>query len=331
MAAILIGGKQTMGEITESKDKETGWSVFTIKQGDTTAKLVPSAGCNVFSINQGGTEFLHAPPNLKDLPGFAYGNPVLYPMPNRVKNAVMQYGGKEYRFPANNGPNFLHGLVHSLEWKPVAQGSDANSSYVVCEISFAPGTEAFKLFPFEHVVRLKTEVKPGAVRFTYTVDNSKGKEAVPFGFCFHPYFLYLGKRSETFLHVPAASHMEAVDLLPTGKLNSLDGSPMDARKGVCLEGFVIDDVYAGMRPEAPAVIEYRDKKKKVALAASEDFTHLVVYTPEGRPFFCVENQTCSTDAHNLFTQGKNDVAHLLICETGKSMTGWAEFQFSELK
>lgn len=331
MAAAAIGEHGARGEVSVNKDASTGWDVFTITQGNTTAKLVPSAGCNVYSIAVNGVEFFHAPQNLKDLPGFAYGNPVLYPTPNRVKNAVMHYGGKEYRFPANNGPNFLHGLVHSVEWRPIAQGSDSNVSFVECQFDFAPGSQAYELFPFPHSVRLKVEVKPGAVRFAYTVDNTKGKEGVPFGMCYHPYFLYLGERKNTFLKAPAGSHMEAVDLLPTGRLESLDGSKYDARKPVSLEGFVVDDVYAGMKSNAPAEVEFRDAMKKIALLASDDFTHLVVYTPEGRPFFCVENQTCSTDAHNLHVQGKGDVAHLQICEPGKTSSGWAEFQFSELK
>jgi aldose 1-epimerase len=29
----------------------------------------------------------------------------------------------------------------------------------------------------------------------------------------------------------------------------------------------------------------------------------VLYTPRGERYFCLENQTCSTDAHNLFDRG----------------------------
>jgi galactose mutarotase-like enzyme len=40
-----------------------------------------------------------------------------------------------------------------------------------------------------------------------------------------------------------------------------------------------------------------------ALEATEDFSHLVLSTPRGERFFCFENQTCSTDAHDLFARG----------------------------
>ena len=49
---------------------------------------------------------------------------------------------------------------------------------------------------------------------------------------------------------------------------------------------------------------------------------MVVYTPPGRPFFCMENQTCSTDAHNLYSKGLEKEAHLLIAGQGKKVSGW---------
>jgi aldose 1-epimerase len=116
--------------------------------------------------------------------------------------------------------------------------------------------------------------------------------------------------------------MEAEDLLPTGKLKALDGSPYDLRVPVSLANLRLDDVYWGMLPEHAPGYEARDKGLKVTLGASKEFTHMVVYTPPGKPFFCMENQTCSTDAHNLHARGLQKEAHLLIVDPGKSLSGW---------
>ena len=62
----------------------------------------------------------------------------------------------------------------------------------------------------------------------------------------------------------------------------------------------------------------------LVLESDEAFTHLVVYTPN-QPFFCVENQTCSTDAHNLASAGKKREAHLQICPPGQVRKGWVRF------
>src|SRR4029077_12638397 len=94
-----------------------GWSVYDLVKGQTSVKIEPSAGANVFSITYQGTELLKSPKSLKELPGFAFGVPVLYPMPNRVRDGVFTIGGRQFKFTPNNEGNFLHGLVHSANWE----------------------------------------------------------------------------------------------------------------------------------------------------------------------------------------------------------------------
>jgi aldose 1-epimerase len=322
--AKIAGG----GEVTRETDPGTNWDIFVLKQGENEVRLAPDAGCNAYSWKYQGTELFRVPEKLADLPGYAYGNPVIYPMPNRVRDAVLTFQGQTLKYPANNGANFLHGLVHSVPWQVIEGDADTESASLTCQYDFAPGTQALELFPFPHKIRLSVRVAADTVRWTYTVDNGEGQGPVPFGMCLHPYFIYQGSRANSFLTVPATNLMESVNLLPTGKLLPLDGTKFDARKPISLEGFVIDDVYFGMTPEKPAEIDFRDKKIKVALRAAKEFNHMVVYTPE-QPFLCVENQSCSTDAHNLYNQDRNDAAHLIVLEPGETHTGWIEYQVSK--
>jgi len=74
-----------------------------------------------------------------------------------------------------------------------------------------------------------------------------------------------------------------------------------------------------MSADKPAVIYYDILGVKLTLTASAFFTHAVVYTPPSRPFFCVENQSCSTDAHNLHAQGLLKEAHLAVLKPGESL------------
>ena len=313
----------------ESRDADTGWRILSVKQGDTSIKLAPSAGANVFSISYKGTELLKSPKSLKELPGFNFGVPVLYPMPNRVRNGVFTFDGREYKFTANNNGNFLHGLVHSAAWE--RDGNEIinghNSVKNPLKLRFEPGSDLDKLFPFAHTLRLDVEALDNGVRWTYTVDNSKGDKPVPFGFAIHPWILYQGPREKTFITIPATHLMESEKLLPTGKLLSLDGSSFDARKPKSLEGFLSDDVYFGMKSSEPTVIDFRQPRLKITLKASDDFTHLVLYTPKDQPWFCVENQTCSTDAHNLFARGLKKESHLQVVEPGKTASGHVEMRF----
>jgi aldose 1-epimerase len=162
------------------------------------------------------------------------------------------------------------------------------------------------------------------VRVRFTVDN-RDTQKLPFGFALHPYFRIPGDRDKTTLRVPARKKMEATpDLLPTGQLLSLDGAPFDLREGRPLSDLALDDVFWGMTPDRVPGYAASDAGIRVDLPASDAFTHMVVYTPKGQPFFCMENQTCSTDAHNLHARGLVAESHLLVVEPGASLTGWVD-------
>ncbi len=314
------------GEVSVQTDSATGWQIYTLRQNKMVVQVVPEAGCNVFSIQLDGVQYLKVPDKLSQLPGVGYGNPILYPTPNRVAAAQFTFGGKTYNFPPNNGANFIHGLVHSAAWKVAETQSGRDGSSIHCELAFEPGTKHYELFPFAHVLRLQIGVTDSAVGWIYDVDNLRGDTGIPFGIGFHPYFVYQGRRSQTYLEIPASHVMEAVELLPTGKLLELRGTKYDLQKPTSLEGLLLDDVYFGMTQQRPAVIDFRDAKRQITLAASYHFSHMVVYTPE-QPFFCVENQTCSTDAHNLHARGMSDVANLRVCQPGTVAHGWVEYRF----
>lgn len=316
---------KTERDVTSELDKATGWRIFTLRHENTVVRVAPQAGCNVFSIQVDGVEYFHVPDDLQRLRGVSYGNPILYPMPNRVRGAKFEYDGETYKFKPNGRGNFIHGLVHSVPWEVQGSSCDGDAAEIICELEFAPGSEHFELFPFPHTLRLRITVREASVRWTYEVENTD-ERPLPFGIAFHPYFVYQGQRAQAYLQVPATRLMESVQQLPTGKLLELEGNRFDARQPVSLADFVIDDVYLGMTTDGPANIDFRDARRRVTLSASDDFTHLVVYTPR-QPFLCVENQTCSTDAHNLAAQGKNDIAHLQVCPPGKTLSGWIEYRF----
>ena len=90
----------------------------------------------------------------------------------------------------------------------------------------------------------------------------------------------------------------------------------------------LDHAYTGLHKNASAVIEYRKQALRLRISASEDFTHMVIYTlssEAGGSFFCLENQTCSTDAINLSHRGLGKIAHLLELGSGESSSGFIRY------
>jgi aldose 1-epimerase len=70
-----------------------------------------------------------------------------------------------------------------------------------------------------------------------------------------------------------------------------------------------------------AQVIYSDLGLRVQLLTTDDFSHLVLYSPRGAGFFCLENQTCSTDAHNLYDRGFKTESGLKLVPVGKVHTG----------
>jgi aldose 1-epimerase len=327
-ASLLLASCAFAGQIDQIVDPDTGYTVVTMTVGSTAVKVVPDAGCNVFSIKYQDQEILLQPDTLKQLRGFRFGAPLLYPTPNRVRDSQFSFGDTKVQFEPNEGKNFLHGLVHSAPFtlKRIPTNDDSKLA-IRCELDFAPGTPWYEKFPYQHKLIVDVAVTDIAVRWTYTIQVPPGGKPVPYGFGLHPWFVYKGSRANTWLTIPAANVMDSKDLLPTGALLDLQGHKLDFRKPTPIGTIEADDVYYGMRPELPTVIDYRDPGFMIGLFATAQFTHMVLYTPLEQPYFCVENQTCSTDAHNLYSKGFKRESNLLIAETDQPNQGWIEFRF----
>lgn len=318
-------------------DDKTGWNIAVLQYADPAnsartleARIAVEAGSNLYSLKVGGTEILVQPAEWGVTPSMRYGFPVLFPTPNRVRDGKFTFDGHTYTFPPNERTHFIHGLVHMLPWQAGTPSVDGKSASVGTLLDWGPQQKNFSLFPIKHQLHLRFTLDSHGVKLTFTVENRDDKR-LPFGFAFHPWFQILGSRAETYLHVPAQKHMEAEGLLPTGKLEDLEGSPYDLRTPVSLEQLKLDDVFWGLVPEQAPGYEARDKGLKVSLGGSKEFTHMVVYTPAGRSFFCMENQTCSTDAHNLHAKGMERESHLLIADKGKSVSGWVYVKVEKTK
>ncbi|QDU59483.1 Aldose 1-epimerase [Planctomycetes bacterium Pan216] len=332
----LFATPVSAGQINDWVNPDTGWVVYLCTQGDTSIALAPAAGCNVYSIKYQGVEMLRQPESLTELKkGPEYGTPILYPTPGKVRDAKFFYKGENYSFTPNEGPHFAHGVVFNAPFEVVNTSSDDESTTVTCALNFTPETPWGKSFPFAHKLIVEVSVTAKGVRWTYTVDNSNGQKSVPYGFGLHPWFVYHGSRANSYLTVPAANLMEADELLPSGRLLTLGGKYVDGEiefgskqpvgKPVSLGNFVADNLYYGLRPEQPIVVNFRDASKEIGLFGSTNFNHAFVYTPM-KPYFSIVNSTSASDAHNLHAKGQEKTANLLVTEGGGKDTGWVELR-----
>ncbi len=281
---------------------------------ETVVRFVPSMGCNVIGFEVDGREYLVA----CEPDGRILGTPILYPTPNRVRNATFTFDDRVFRFAPNDGQHFIHGLVRNVPWELDAPVATESGIAITAHISMAPGSDAWGVFPIRNTLSLRLDVTPGRLQMTFSISNDDAHRQLPFGLAIHPYFQILGERGDVTLHIPAQRWMEAEALLPTGRLLHPSACPAAPTQPITLDKLDLDDVFWGMRASQPATITYAAVGKRVTLEADDWFTHAVVYTPPDKPYFCVENQSCSTDAHNLAAKGFERAAHLTVLAPGQS-------------
>ena len=314
------------------KDSQSGHTVVAlVRQGgrrSLEARIAPTAGANLFGLSYGETELILGPDSMEKFDGSRFGTPVLYPTPCRIPGGKFTFLGRKFDFGINRDDTHIHGLVRNQPWQYEPPQVDGNGVSFRTWIEFAPGSPLYKKFGYDHTLSLVYNLDERGLRIACEVRN-RDSEALPYGFGFHPYFNYPGAREEVFLKVPATGRMLMENLIPTGGIAELAGK-YDLRQSTRVADVVLDDVFTGMVPEQPAVIEWWASGVRLTLEASSEFTHLIVYDQPENAFFCVENLTCSPDAHNLYAKGYEKESGLKIVPPGGKSGGWVRYVVDEI-
>jgi aldose 1-epimerase len=290
--------------------------------------IAPLFGSNLCRFTVGGHNVIDFKPKVLLEKGYT-GMPVLYPTPNRVRNGVFVYEGKIYTQVKRGEPVFEHGLVHSEPWSFKEPEVKSDSVTLTTSIDFDSESELFESFPFKHRLQMNFCLQADGIKITYCIENKDNKE-IPFGFGLHPYFMKLSGEKKTYIKLPAKYLMDYTsDLLPTGRLIETKGTIYDITNPVSIGNFDLDHVFTCIDRNKYAEVEYRTLGLKITLETTPDFTHMVVYSPRGNDFFCIENQTCSTDAHNLFDRGFEQESGLKMVPAGEKHTGTVKYKVSK--
>jgi len=167
---------------------------------DFEAWITPSQGSNLCRLLVDGVPVIDFDRSLIKV-DFT-GTPVLYPTPNRVREGILHYQGKEYTQVKRGIPVLEHGLVYNEPWNYTQPVTEENSITLTTWIDFLPGQPVFEAFPFPHKLSLKFRLNSSGLKITYTIEN-QGSEEIPFGFGLHPYFMKVDGEEQTFVTIPA--------------------------------------------------------------------------------------------------------------------------------
>ncbi|MGH7127034.1 MAG: aldose 1-epimerase [Planctomycetaceae bacterium] len=300
-----------------------------------TARVAAHLGFNCFAFTAmiGGepVEILDAPADFaegRERPS-AYGVPVLFPFPNRIRGGVFTWDGREYKLPESAVPfdgtgNAIHGFALDRAWRIIAAEEDSVIGQFQLSLDAAYRKE---YWPADCFIEMRYSLSGTTLRAEVRIANPD-ERPLPWGFGTHPYFrLPLAKTSAAKacrVEAPADEQWELVGCLPTGVKRPIEPSA-DLRGGAGFEGLKLDDVLSGLK-SAGDVLEcvIADEAAGIQVAQRCDaiFRELVAYTPPGRNAVCLEPYTCVTDAIHLEQQGID--AGLRVLPPGEEVRTWIE-------
>ncbi|MGL6173941.1 MAG: aldose 1-epimerase [Cellulosilyticaceae bacterium] len=319
---------------TITEEKIHGFNILKIKGEDEGKRTLeawinPTEGMNICKVIVGEHTVIEWDLERCDK-GATYGIPLLYPTPNRVENNKFIFEGKTY-------PMGMHGMAnHAVfmlkecilqEEVTCETGEVREDVKVVGKLDFSKGSRVYKQFPFESSLTICLEIGHDTIRVTYTIEN-KGEKTLPYGIALHPFFNKLGKSE---IKINAKSIMKMTDeKLPTGEILEVRGTGYDLSQYTDVQELNLDHVYTDLAGEIVARIKYPEVELLVEMSNSQEFTHLVVFTPPNQPFFCIENQSCSTNTHNMYAKGYKEISGLEMILPNESKEGYIQYKFKTL-
>ena len=328
------------------------------KSGDTLqflgADLLPGRGMNVYQIRaylpgKGEIEVLTAPP-LSEAPtimnggsddmignkSFSAGGAILLPYANRITGGLSADGktikvdmmGRQYDLPANwhgknpGAPKYaMHGLI--LDAKMADVKHDASTASATYHAGDFGGH-----WPGSTDVAVNVDLQANVFTLTVKATNV-GKELVPIGIGWHPYFaLPSGDRTQARLQISARSRgivNNYDDVLPTGAKVPLAGTPYDFSKpeGNALGKLFMDDTFIDLVKDASgasvSTISDPAAKYGIRITAPVPEIHAIqVYAPIDKQFVVLEPQFNFAEPFSPIWKGADTGIQML--EPGKTTT-----------
>ena len=166
---------------------------------------------------------------------------------NRIGGAKFTLDGKEYTLAKNDGPNSLHGGLKGFD-KVVWQAQSFQKSAevgVILNYTSADGEEGYPGTVHATVTYTLNDKNEFSIDYQATTDK-----ATPINLTNHTYFNLAGEGNGNILSEELmlnADHFTPVDatLIPTGKIVSVKGTPLDFTKPTTI-GARINDPYEQM-------------------------------------------------------------------------------------
>ncbi len=287
-----------------------------LEAGDLSLEICPPCGGSIAAFrwrNAGKThDLLHAATarTIADREPQGMGCFPLAPYWGDVQGGGFTFAGKHWPLPLNHPwePVPVHGEGWISEWRV----AESTATGAVLQLDHRGGEG----FPFPYGARERFALTPRSLRVEVEVINT-GDRDMPAGTGLHPYFdrtadAMLGLEAE---HVreagegpPAPGPVPPVWNFSTARV--LDAKPFEV-------------LYSGWKGRA--TIAWPTRGVAVVMTAGPPLEHLCLWTPDDRPYFCVEPVSNIADAINHFSRGVSGTG-IRVLAPGESISAWVAFE-----
>lgn len=269
-----------------------------------------------------------------------WGSYIPYPTPNRVRDGKFTFQGQQVTMRKFGRLRDSHGVAYDSPWQFEAPVITEDGVCMRLWLEMQPGDENHAAFPYRNRLSVEYRLAERRLQFSYCVENLDDKP-MPYGLCKHPYFMRGDPEEPIWIQVDADDIYETTpDLLPTGRfLSAADTPALDLRRFRSLDGLRLDHVYTHLHSDS-VFIRYPARGRQLRIRMSEEFKNVVVFTmktyadllpPNDLPeVFCVECQTCCTDAINMHEKGFAE-SGLIILQPGERRCGEISYEFEEME
>ncbi|MGH7265243.1 MAG: aldose 1-epimerase [Candidatus Rokuibacteriota bacterium] len=284
--------------------------LITLRAGQTGLRLAPGLGGAVarYWDDLGATTVDWLRPTAPDALGS--GDPYrraafpLVPYSNRIREGRFVFQGRAVTLPLNRPPerHSIHGHGWLAAWTPI----EVQASHAELEYRHAAGP-----WPWTYRARQCLALAPGRLTVELALTN-ESETPMPAGLGWHPYFPRTPRTTIT-AEVRAMWRTDA-EVMPTELVPVFP--PRDPGRGIRPDDVPLDNGFTGWSRRA--VIEWPERRGRLVVTAEPPLDFLVLYTPPGRDFFCLEPVSHATDAVNLAAAGRPDTG-LLTLEPGETV------------
>ena len=303
----------------EKADPEND-NMLSLRTGDASLVLAPEIGGSILGWTLAGQPILHRTPAEALIAGNGRGMACfpLVPYSNRIAGGKFSLYGSTHDLALNFGdhPHSIHGIGWQTPWQVDEAGPRAARLSLT---HHAEGAVA-ALWPFAFHATQSFHLTEDVLHVAMELENLAPLPA-PAGLGLHPFF---PATHHPILHFAAdAVWTNGPDMLPAVEIAV--PPEWDHHAGRAVGSAALDNCFSAWRGRAD--IAWAPPGPVLSIEATDLFRHLVVFTPPGADFFCVEPVSHRNNALNHLDI---DDTGMHILEPGQSLQGEIRFRILDV-